>query len=401
MGISAANSFRKHSAYPEKRTYFAARLSFFLTLAALCLLAPHGTREAVREVISEAYISVSTFVAGTLILFYLLEQLLKVDTDALLEKHENLHIPISAFMGALPGCGGAIMIITQYACGRIGFGSVVATLCSTMGDAAFLLLAQRPSTALFIYAISMFSGIACGYFVRFVHGRDFLRRKKKSLKDFFHTCACGMPSLISPLRTPWLVIMVPGLALGIGNAFQADTDAWFGPLSGFEPTMWYGLLGAMLSVSMWVMAPNAGPSVTNLRGTERSPNPFRCMLDQAAVDTNFVTVWVVLAFLVYELPVLWLDIDLAVIFDAWRPVLPLLAIFVGFIPGCGPQILVTTMYLNGLVPLSVQIGNAISNDGDALFPAIALAPKAALLATVYTAVPALLFAYGWYFFVET
>ena len=53
-----------------------------------------------------------------------------------------------------------------------------------------------------------------------------------------------------------------------------------------------------------------------------------------------------------------------------------------------------------LHPLSAQIGNAISNDGDALFPAIAMAPKAAIVATIYSALPALVVAYGWYFLVE-
>jgi hypothetical protein len=61
---------------------------------------------------------------------------------------------------------------------------------------------------------------------------------------------------------------------------------------------------------------------------------------------------------------------------------------------------VTTFYLNGLVPLSAQLGNAISNDGDALFPAIALAPKTAILATAHTSIPALLVAYGYDFLKE-
>ena len=69
-----------------------------------------------------------------------------------------------------------------------------------------------------------------------------------------------------------------------------------------------------------------------------------------------------------------------------------MAIFFGFLPGCGPQIVVTTFYLNGFIPLSAEIGNAISNDGDALFPAIALAPKAAVIATLYSAIPAFIFA---------
>jgi hypothetical protein len=58
--------------------------------------------------------------------------------------------------------------------------------------------------------------------------------------------------------------------------------------------------------------------------------------------------------------------------------------------------LVATLYLNGVLPFAALIGNAISNDGDALFPAIALNPRAALIATGYSAIPALVVAYGFY-----
>ena len=72
-------------------------------------------------------------------------------------------------------------------------------------------------------------------------------------------------------------------------------------------------------------------------------------------------------------------------------------ILVGFIPGCGPQVLVTTLFINGLIPFSALLGNAISNDGDALFPAIAINPKVALLATLYSAIPAFVLAHSIYF----
>ena len=84
----------------------------------------------------------------------------------------------------------------------------------------------------------------------------------------------------------------------------------------------------------------------------------------------------------------------------WLPFVPFIAILLGFLPGCGPQIIVTSFYLNGTIPLSAEIGNAISNDGDALFPAIALAPKAAIFATLYSAIPALIVAYGYMFLFE-
>jgi len=88
------------------------------------------------------------------------------------------------------------------------------------------------------------------------------------------------------------------------------------------------------------------------------------------------------------------------LFTAVGWTLPLMGILVGFLPGCGPQIIVTTLYLNGFIPLSAQIGNAISNDGDALFPAIAVAPKAAIIATLYSAIPALIISYSYFFLFE-
>ena len=62
--------------------------------------------------------------------------------------------------------------------------------------------------------------------------------------------------------------------------------------------------------------------------------------------------------------------------------------------------MVTTFYLNGYIPFSAELGNAISNDGDALFPAIALVPKAAIIATIYSAFPAIIVAYSYMFLVE-
>ena len=80
--------------------------------------------------------------------------------------------------------------------------------------------------------------------------------------------------------------------------------------------------------------------------------------------------------------------------------MPFFAVVIGLLPGCGPQVIITTMYIGGIIPLSAQIGNAISNDGDALFPAIALAPKTAIVATLYSTIPAIIVAYAWYFIFE-
>ena len=115
-----------------------------------------------------------------------------------------------------------------------------------------------------------------------------------------------------------------------------------------------------------------------------------------AEETSFISIWVIGAFLTFEYFVAFAGFDLAAAFSAVAPALPLIAVLVGFIPGCGPQVVVTALYISGTIPFAALIGNAISNDGDALFPAIALNPKVAILATLVSAVPALLVAYAFY-----
>ena len=62
----------------------------------------------------------------------------------------------------------------------------------------------------------------------------------------------------------------------------------------------------------------------------------------------------------------------------------------GLIPGCGVQIIVMSFYLKGSFPFAALVANTISQDGDALFPLIAMNKKAAFWATVVTTIPAII-----------
>ena len=153
-----------------------------------------------------------------------------------------------------------------------------------------------------------------------------------------------------------------------------------------------GSSGAILSIFMWSLNP--------LSDFQCSTDKTRGYLSRVVDTTNFVSTWVICGFLVFEIFMYFTSIDLKSFFDIWLPFVPLMAIIFGFLPGCGPQVVVATFYLNGFIPLSAELGNAISNDGDALFPAIALAPKAAFIATIYSAIPAIIVAYGYMYLFE-
>ena len=340
--------------------------------------------------VADAYLQVSTFVAGTFMIFYGIEKFLKIDATAALRRNTIWQVPVAAALGALPGCGGAIIVVTQYVTGRLSFGSVVAVLTATMGDAAFLLIAQEPLTGLAIIVMGFVVGTLSGWVINAIHGGDFLRGLVKTPDAPTTYYEDASATWIDRL---WMIIMMPGIVLAVLVAFQIDVDALFASPLFDKPATFIGVVGGALALTMR-LAPKFG--VTGDKAFSESGTIIR----RTIANTNFVTTWVIGAFLVFELSVYIFGLDMKNLFTGVALYTPLIAILIGFLPGCGPQVLVTTMYLSGVIPLSAQIGNAISNDGDALFPAIAIAPRVAIVATLYSAVPALLISYGWLFLVE-
>lgn len=348
----------------------------FATAVALAAASTTELGYITRQSLVDAYIQVSVFVAATLFLFYGLERAFKIDAATIMERSRAWQVPVAAAFGALPGCGGAIFVVAAYSRGRLSFGSVMAALTATMGDAAFLLLATRPAIGGLVIAITFAVGVLSGWLA------DLLLPDPLATT---RTVRCTPPPFIGRLRwrdVAFGVIALPGLALGVLALAQVELPGALGVAS---HTL--GLVGAGTALLIWA----ASPVATSTRADEH------CVV-RTAEETSFVTVWVVAAFLLYEYAASLFGLDLAVIADAAAPVVPLLAIVIGFIPGCGPQVLMTTLYLNGVIPFAALVGNAISNDGDALFPALAINRRVAVLATLYSAVPALLVAYGFWLF---
>ncbi len=334
---------------------------------------PGDLGEVTRTSLFDAYIQVTVFVAATLLLFFSLEHFYKIDIGILMKKGDTWQVPMASLLGALPGCGGAVVVITAFARGNIRLGAMVAALIATMGDAAFLLLAKEPTTYLKLMSISIFAAVISGWTV------DRFHRGELYSSEIKHFEKIG----IGKLRTRdklFMAFAAPGLFLGILQLAQVDINNF-----GILVTI-LGLLGAFLSISVWVLSPINAVSSSD-------DHPFT----RSSEETSFVTVWVIAGFLAYEYAYAFFGLDLEVLAEAAWIFLPILAILVGFIPGCGPQVLVTTLYLNGIIPFAALIGNAISNDGDALFPAIALTPRMAVIATLYSGIPALIISYFFLF----
>jgi len=363
----------------------------FIPLMLLALLTSDSLRHIILQSLSDAFLQVTIFVAVTLCIYYfLLDRFPMLDLGYVRSNHPSFEIPVAAMLGVLPGCGGAIIVVTQFTKKQASFGSVVAVLTATMGDAAFLLLATRPVDGAIILSMGLVVGIISGVIVNKIHPPTFLHpeslpvtNKQINTKPSF-TQQCGY--------TFWRLWMLPSLVIGALLTTQFDFDTLIAGLN--EYIMYFGAFGAFAVTVMWSMS-SKGENYQDIISEDDTEKPYS-KFNKVMQDTHFVTAWVVTAFVLYEVAINMLGLDLKQWFSHYAVFAPLIGLLIGLLPGCGPQILVTTLYIQGIIPFSALAANAISNDGDALFPAIALVPKAAMVATLYSALPALLVGYGIY-----
>ena len=205
--------------------------------------------------IADAYIQVSTFVAATFLIVYGIEKFLNIDVTAALRRDTFWQVPVAAALGALPGCGGAIIVVTQYVTGRLSFGSVVAVLTATMGDAAFLLIAQEPLTGMAIIVMGFVVGTLSGWIINAIHGGDFLRgavtKTRRAASEHNEDASTRWIDRL------WLLMMMPGIVLAILVAFQVDADAFFANPLFDRPATFLGVIGGVLALSMR-LAPRFG-----------------------------------------------------------------------------------------------------------------------------------------------
>ncbi|GHY89393.1 hypothetical protein VCSRO121_1177 [Vibrio cholerae] len=374
-----------------------------LPIALFALLVSENTRAVTVETLADSFWAVSTYVAFTLAIYHWVSRWLD-GAHALVSAYHrsrNLQVVIAALLGALPGCGGAIVVTTQFVSGKVGFGALVAVLTATMGDAAFLLLASQPVTGLYVIGIGVVTGCVTGLVINALHRDDFMRPALTELSNKLWASCCSATSAVSFKAINlqglfWKYLLLPASLVAFASSFQIDINQVLSlPEMSIE---WIGALLAVSSMLLWALT----QEIEDYQSTVSEDDKIRTShpMQKAAQDTNFVSAWVIIAFLAFELTLHFTGFEIGANWGNWGVWMPALGIVIGLLPGCGPQILVTSLYLSGALPFSAQLSNAISNDGDALFPAIALAPKAALMATFYSSIPAAIVGYGYFWLFE-
>ena len=374
----------------------------------------------------DAFLAVTVFVAAMVLLFSWLQYITAgrfVDT---IRSNKRWQPIIGATMGITPGCGGAIVMMPMYTRGYVTYGTVIATLIATLGDAAFVLIGAALTDSSFVapviavHLISFLVGISWGYLVdalrvtpqqplgRFgsiiegpIHSERMESNKIEDSQTVFDDLGRENEGglgyfLLHQGYTLWWMVTSVGLVFAIMLLVWSSRDPEFELVLEYNPLTldgfitWIGLIGTTLSVILYVTQKNWIRDDTEASIGDKLYS-IRETLIHSASETAFVTFWVIAAYLIFEFSMLFSGMnegDLAKYGDG------LIAVFVasiiGLIPGCGPQIIAITAYTKDLVSFPALTANAISQDGDALFPLLARHRAASLWATLHTTIPALI-----------
>ena len=94
----------------------------------------------------DAFLAVTVFVAAMVLLFSWLQYITAGRFVEWIRDNERWQPALGAIMGLTPGCGGAIIMMPMYTRGYVTYGTVIATLIATLGDAAFVLIGGIPKS---------------------------------------------------------------------------------------------------------------------------------------------------------------------------------------------------------------------------------------------------------------
>ncbi len=303
-----------------------------------------------------------------------------------------------ALLGVVPGCGGASAVMPLYARGPVSFGTVVAALVATMGDASFVILALDLRTGLLIHGILLVAGIATGY------ATDLAGIAPRSRPAAVAGASVGAAEAFPPQRRAaalavpaselvrtwafWVLAAAATLVAVPVTAQVTSGEALARSLGGLDPYLALGVTGTACAVAVHLTGRrHRCAAATCTPGVPA--DGLAGVLRHAARETCMVTTWVAVAYVVTALVIDLGGVDPTALAGAGGLLGVAVGAAVGLIPGCAPQVLLTGLHATGAVPFPTLLANAASQDGDALFWMLFTDRRAAIVATAITTVPGL------------
>lgn len=263
---------------------------------------------------------------------------------------------VAALLGALPGCLGNFVVFTMYSHGMISIGAMIAAAVATFGDEEFVMLAMAPKTALIMGLCLSVIGVISGFIVDTIY-----KKKIKPIAcitgiDINPETQCSKFSL-NQFKQQWqnctmarfllTIILITVLVLLFTGILGGDAPAWL-----------RNTLMATISASLIIAA------TTNDHFLEEHLWRHIALRHLPKIFMWTLGALVVMYFLTERM-------DLGSTIQKGKWIVLVMACLVGIIPESGPHLIFLTLYVQGIVPLSVLVGSSIVQDGHGLLPVLA------------------------------
>ncbi len=316
--------------------------------------------------ISESIVSsvmITGFVAVMMMLVDYLNVLSNGGWQESVRNHLGMQHLICSFLGATPGCLGSFAVVSLYVHKVVSYGALVTTMIASSGDAAFIMLATFPKTALQLFLILFLIAIPVGALVDLVWKKGSVKGKSSphaelELHDqdqFDCSCFAGRDILKQWRRC----------------SFERGTVATL--LIMFLLGVFLGKIGP--GVWNWMRATLVVTSSIGLAIVATAPDHFlQEHIWKHIVKKHILRVflWILGTLLFMNLLLQYVDIRQLIDESNMALLLILLtAVLIGLIPDSGPHLIFVTLFAQGQVPFSILLASSIVQDGHGMLPVLA------------------------------
>lgn len=287
---------------------------------------------------------------------------------------------IASFIGSTPGCLGAFLNVSLYVRGMIGFGAIVGGMIATSGDEAFVMLAQFPGTALWLFVLLFAFGIIFAWIsdkiipaLGIVTCQSCIEANceeclpgmgnRKNLSDIFRPSnLMGNFRHLSFTRFLLLILIVSVLVLiAIGTL---GPDIW----------SWKRITFICLSLCTLCITIVCSEHYleSHVWGHIIKKHLFRVFLWTfgALLFVHWgMAFWNLNAFIHEHMLWIWL-----------------MGALIGIIPESGPHLIFVMMYAHGLIPFSVLLTISFVQDGHGMLPLLSYSIKDSALIKIFNLV---------------
>ena len=288
--------------------------------------------------------------------------------------------PAGAMLGFIPGCSGAISSSLMYSKSTITFGVLAATLISTMGDGAFILISTNPQAFLKISIISFTVATIVGLILNKMNFKiknekeieipqpTEAKYSKKHIFNVFNNHGWKLFIVIMPV----ISIFSIGHTIGLIQEHHIHNE----------------LFEAIVITTFLLMAFNA--LVINRLKTCKESCDITCkdmhgkfyILKETFDHTS--TIIILLMLILIPVNLISNQINFAPLLISRTSLIGLIimASLISLIPGSAAHILMVSLFINSKIPFVVLLASSIATSGDATWVLFRSRKKAFLIASI-------------------